>query len=86
MAAAYERALERNPLSWYSRLELALARAKQGRRADATAELERARELNPREPLLDLVGGWLERGEPVDVAEVAEVLLNRHASVTGDER
>ena len=38
-----------------------------------------------REPLLELVGGWLERGEPVNVAEVAEVLLDRHASVTGDE-
>ena len=86
MAAAYERALERNPFSWYSRLELALARAKQGRRADAAAELDRARELNPREPLLDLVGGWLVRGQPVNVAEVAEVLLNRHASVTGNER
>ena len=85
MAAAYERAIERNPYNWVGRLELALARAQQGRRAEAKMELARARGLNPREPLLELVGGWLERGEPVNVAEVAEVLLNRHANVTGDE-
>ena len=85
MAAAYERAIERNPYNWVSRLELALARAQQGRRAEAKMELARARALNPREPLFELVGGWLERGEPVNVAEVAEVLLNRHANVTGDE-
>ena len=83
MARAYERALERNPHSWYSHLQLALARAKQGRREEAKASVEEAKRLNPSEELLDLVGGWLARGEPVDVDEVAETLLGRHAGVTG---
>jgi tetratricopeptide (TPR) repeat protein len=86
MARAYERALDRNPHSWYSHLQLALARANQGRRAEAASELAEARRLNPREPLLDLVAGWLRRGEPVDADEVADVLLTRHAGVTGAER
>jgi tetratricopeptide (TPR) repeat protein len=86
MAHAYERALDRNPHSWYSHLQLALARANQGRRAEAAAELAEANRLNPREPLLDLVAGWLRRGEPVDADEVANVLLTRHAGVTGAER
>jgi hypothetical protein len=86
MAHAYERALDRNPHSWYSHLQLALARANQGRRAEAAAELAEANRLNPREPLLDLVDGWLRRGEPVDADEVANVLLTRHAGVTGAER
>lgn len=86
MALAYGRALERNPLSWYSRLNLALALAKQGRRREAAAELVEAKRLNPTEPLLDLVAGWLERGEAVNVDEVAGALLRRYAGVTGVER
>ncbi len=86
MAAAYERALARNPHSWYSRLQLALALAKLGRVDEAQAQVEEARRLNPTEPLVSLVGGWLERGEPVDVDEVADTLLARHAEVTGAER
>ncbi|MDX6397857.1 MAG: hypothetical protein QOJ43_1265, partial [Gaiellaceae bacterium] len=85
MAAAYERALERNPHSWYSHLQLALARALQGDRAGAAAELELAKELNPTEPTIALVAGWVGRGEPVKVGEVAEILLERHAQVTGGE-
>jgi tetratricopeptide (TPR) repeat protein len=85
MAAAYERALERNPHSWYSHLQLALALALQGDRAGAAAELELAEELNPTEPTIALVAGWVGRGEPVKVGEVAEILLERHAQVTGGE-
>jgi tetratricopeptide (TPR) repeat protein len=85
MAAAYERALERNPHSWYSRLQLALARARQGRQGAAVAQLELAERLNPTEPTIDLVSGWLTRGEPVNVREVARILLDRHARVTGGE-
>ncbi len=86
MAAAYSRALERNPYSWYSRLQLALARARQGRHNDARRELERARLLNPSEPTLQLVSDWLARGEPVDVETVAEIFLERHGQVTGAGR
>lgn len=86
MGEAYEQAAERNPHSWYSHLQLALARARQGRRGAALDALEVARQLNPSEPLIDLVAGWLERGERVRVAEVAEILLERHARVTGTEQ
>lgn len=82
MAAAYEQALERNPHSWYSHLQLALARARQGRRADARAQVAAARRLNPTEPVLALVSGWLERGEPVKVAAIAAILLERHERET----
>ncbi len=85
MAVAYEGALERNPHSWYSVLQLALAQAKQGRRDEARTTVAVAEGLNPSEPLVDLVGGWLKRGEPVDVEEVANSLLIRHAQVTGTE-
>jgi tetratricopeptide (TPR) repeat protein len=85
MAAAYERALERNPHSWYSRLQLALARAEQGNRTAAVAQLELAERLNPTEPTIDLVSDWLSRGQPVNVREVAQILLDRHARVTGGE-
>ncbi len=86
MALAYERALDRNPHSWYSRLQLALARSQQGRREDAAAEIAAARRLNPREPLLEQVAAQLASGEPVDVDEVSAELLDRHAGVTGTER
>ena len=82
MAAAYERALERNALSWYSHLQLALARARQGDRAAARTEIASARRLNPREPVLGIVSGWLERGEPVRVAAIANILLERHERET----
>ena len=85
MAVAYERALERNPHSWYSRLQLALALAQQGNRAAAVAQLEQAERLNPTEPTIDLVSGWLRRDEPVNVSEVSQILLDRHARVTGGE-
>lgn len=85
MAAAYERALERNPHSWYSRLQLALARAEQGNRSAALAQLDLAERLNPREPTVDLAAGWLRRGERVNVDEIAQILLDRHAQVTGGD-
>lgn len=85
MAAAYERALKRNPHSWYSRLQLALAHVRQGDRGAAVAQLELAERLNPTEPTIDLVSDWLRRGEPVNVREIAQILLDRHARVTGGE-
>jgi tetratricopeptide (TPR) repeat protein len=85
MAAAYEHALERNPHSWYSHLQLALARSRQGNTTAALAQLQLAERLNPTEPTIDLVSQWLRRGEPVNVDEVAKILLERHARVTGGE-
>ena len=87
MAAAYERALDRNPHSWYSRLQLALARAKQGRREPRLQPmLSEARRLNPTEPLVALVGRLAARGDAVDVDEVADACSSRHAGRDGVER
>ena len=86
MAQAYERALARNPHSWYSHLQLALARAQAGNRAAALAEVGIAKSLNPSEPLVDIVAQKLERGADVNVAGVTAILRKRHASVTGPEQ
>jgi hypothetical protein len=82
MADAYSRAVERNPHSWYSRLQLALALAKGGRAPEARRQLAEAKLLNPREPLLDQVGGWLRTGEDVDVGAVEQELAERQRRLT----
>jgi opacity protein-like surface antigen len=53
--AAFERAIGRNSVGWYSYLELAVADSQLGQRSAARAALERAKELNPVEPLLGTV-------------------------------
>jgi tetratricopeptide (TPR) repeat protein len=52
---AFERALERNPDDWYAHLQLALLARADGMLVEAQAHLDRARSLNPREPLSELV-------------------------------
>lgn len=81
MVRAYERALERNPHSWYANLQLALALAKENRLVAARRQLVVARRLNPTDPVIDTVGRWLERGEEVDVAAVARIFRLRHRQV-----
>jgi O-Antigen ligase len=51
-ATDFEKAIGRNDPSWYSHLELGIALAKLGRQAEALPHLERARALNPRDPLV----------------------------------
>ena len=51
-AAAFARAAEREPTNWYARLELGTLDLADGDRAQGIAELRRARELNPAEPLI----------------------------------
>ena len=82
MAAAYERALERNPHNWYAHLQLALARSQQGRREDALQTIEKAQLLNPSEPVLDLVSGLLRGNRPVNIAAISRIFLQRLNRVT----
>ena len=75
------RALERNPSSWYSHLELALVEAAQGRRAAALAQLEMARALNPTEQVLIHVQSRVRDGEAVPIREIDEIFDQRVVSL-----
>jgi tetratricopeptide (TPR) repeat protein len=60
------RALAREPGNWFGQLEVALLDATAGRRADALAHLDRARELNPRQPVIARTADAIRRGTPID--------------------
>lgn len=75
--AAFERALERHPDSWYAELELAVIAALEGRRDEALARLDRAEELNPLEETVGVVREGLLAGEPVDPHVLDRIFLQR---------
>lgn len=77
MRRAFERALERNPKSWYTHLELALVDAAEGRRAAALARLRVARSLNPKERVVIDVQRRVRRGEAVPIREIDAVFTDR---------
>ena len=63
---SFERALEREPTSWYSHLQLALIAEAAGRDGEAAAEIRRARALNPQDPILRIFAELLRAGVPID--------------------
>lgn len=75
--AAFQAALERNPYSWFALLELGVLEARAGERKSALAHLERARELNPRDPLIAATLRDVRRGREADPAAVHDSLLER---------
>jgi O-antigen ligase len=81
MRRAFERALERNPSSWYSHLELALVDAAEGRRAAALAQLRTARALNPTEQVLIDVERKVRAGEAVSIREIDAIFAERVESL-----
>ena len=81
MRQAFERALERNPKSWYSRLELALVDAAEGKRAQALAHLRAARALNPQEPVLVDVERRVRAGERVPIRRIDAIFRERVGSL-----
>jgi O-antigen ligase len=70
MAAWYEDALERKRDSWYSHLQLSVARSLTGERQAALASIGRARELNPLDRLLADVERQLRAGRRLDAREI----------------
>jgi O-Antigen ligase len=77
MAAAFTRAIERNPKNWYAHLELGVAYANAAHRADALAELRMARLLDPREPTIPAVIRRVRAGRHVSTAALDEIFLRR---------
>jgi len=77
MRAAYRRALERNPLGWYAHFELGLAEYLLGDQREALAHLRRARQLDPREPLIPEITGRVRARRTIDLAQVNSTFLAR---------
>jgi hypothetical protein len=64
-------ATSREPHNWFAWLQLGIADAVAGRRATAAAELARARQLNPKDPVGALVARLLRRGARIEPANLA---------------
>jgi tetratricopeptide (TPR) repeat protein len=75
----FREALERDPDDAYAHLELGALLAERGRRRDATATLERARRLDPRDDLTAAVLRRVRSGKRVDIASVNRQLAARSA-------
>ena len=77
MRAAFFRALERNPSSWYAEFELAVVEAVLDHRDSALAHLARARRLNPGEPAIALLERRVLRDAPIDPDEFDRFFIQR---------
>ena len=73
---AFLQALERDARSWNVHVELALLDVRDGRRAAARERLERARALNPGEPLIGAALETVTRGESPS-PELLDALYDR---------
>ena len=82
-ATYFERALERNPASWYSELMLATLEAREGRRSSAAARLRRAHALTPLDPLVRKARRALRAGRPLTFAAIDRSLERRICSRLG---
>ena len=80
--AELEEALDREPRNWYAHLELAIAQARLGRRAESLASLDEAAALNPREDAVPEVREDVTRGDQIDLAELDAVFRQRVESRT----
>lgn len=83
--SSFERALERDPRSWYAELELATLDGIQGNKRAALARLNRVAALNPRETLTAKIRDGIRNGEPVTLEELNTEFLARYCRVLGRE-
>lgn len=77
MKVAFTRALARNHAGWYARLELGIAEYLTGNRRAALDQLERARALNPREPVIRLVLRRVRARGKIDLSAIDRAFLER---------
>jgi hypothetical protein len=83
MAAAFEGAVERTPDDWYAHLELGIAYATLGQRAQALVQLRRAKELDPKEEAIALVRREVVAGRRVNRDEIDRLFVERVRSRVG---
>jgi O-antigen ligase len=83
MRDAFRNALARDPRQWYARLELGIAEAGRGRRAAALRELNAARRLDPREPVVRMVERRIRVRARIDRAAVDRIFIERYRSRAG---
>jgi flagellin-like protein len=77
MAAAFQRAIDRNDRDWYAHFELALADAGLRRWQVALTELARAARLNPREQTIRLVRSDVAAKRPIDRDQIDRLFVER---------
>jgi tetratricopeptide (TPR) repeat protein len=75
--AALLQALDREPKSWYPYLQLGLVAEARGNRVEGLAWVRRALDLNPQDPLLQIVARLLSHGSDVD-ADLVNTLYERN--------
>ena len=83
MRTSFEAALDRNPYSWYSWLELGALDAVEGRETSARHRLAEAAKLNPRDELIRSVRASVRRGRPVSLRSIDQALLDRVCARVG---
>jgi hypothetical protein len=81
--SAFERALERDPRSWYAEIELATLDGIEGNKQSALARLDRVAALNPREPLTATVRKGVLSGKPVTLGQLDADFLFRYCERLG---
>jgi len=72
---AFKDALERDPNTPYSTLQLAIVASQSGRKREATAHLERAHELSPNDPVLSATLRRARSGRRLDPAAIERLYL-----------
>ena len=83
MRRHFAAAVERNPRSWYSRLELAVAAALTGDRRLALTEVSLARALNPNDAVLARVARTIRSGGVPDPVEIDAEYREQTESIAG---
>ena len=81
MRSHFAAAVERNPQSWYPRLELAVAAALTGDHKLAVAEVSKARALNPNDAVLARVARTIRSGGIPDPVEIDAEYGEQAASI-----
>jgi O-antigen ligase len=79
---SFQRALAREPTSWYAHLQLALLAADAGETQEAVTQVAQARALNPQDPVLRILAELLRAGAPIDVDLINRLYnerLNRYS-------
>ena len=84
MKVAFTRALARNHAGWYARLELGIAEYLTGNRSAALDQLERARVLDPREPLIRSVLRRVRARAAIDLSAIDRAFLERTLTYAPD--